>query len=503
MIDPLVSAPYNEMMETLRRLVVCGSLSVIFLTGCSTKNSGLKSAKANVNPSAVSSSDEPHGNPILFEEEYEAQERGEVPTYDIPMDRNAKVEQWLAYFQGRGRKWFHIWLERSGRYVPVMRKILRDNSMPEDLVNLAMIESGFSSKAYSRARAAGMWQFMKGTGRLYGLKIDFWVDERRDPEKSTLAAARHLKDLYDQFQSWKLAAAAYNAGSGKVSRAIKKYKTEDFWELTKGRYLRPETRHYVPKMIAAALIAKEPEKYGFHNVQFQDPLSYDKIILNTPVNLIVLSNKAGTNIDDLLAINPELNHPVTPPGDKQYELRVPSGTSEKFMLALSSLTDEEKFSTTAHLVRKGDTLARLSKIYAIPASEIMKLNGLKGVKNIKPGQTLIIPVALDKNLVAIGQRENKVEEKSTRGRRHRASKKQAVESVYSGVSGVPTAKSIQVSSRADDDILISKKKVHIVRRGESLWEIAKFYGTSVVEIKQANHMRRSTIWPGRRLKIPA
>lgn len=382
-------------------------------------------------------------NPIIFEEEAESAERGELPSFDIPVVRNEKVELWLDYFQGRGRKWMNIWLERSGKYVPFMRKILRDHDLPEDLVNLAMIESGFSSRAYSRARAVGPWQFMKATGKLYGLQADFWVDERRDPKKSTIAAAQHLKDLYDQFQSWKLAAAAYNAGPGKVQRAIRRYKTEDFWELTKGRYLRPETRHYVPKMIAAALIAKEPEKYGFMNIQYESPLEYDKVIVKFPVNLFTLAEKTQTSLEDLMAINPELNHPVTPPGISEYELRVPTGKSDQFLTALNSFTDEDRRNYTAHRIRRGDTLGRLAAIYNVKEKEILKANSLKTSRDLRQGRDILIPRILDQQLADLGK---KAYGQENRRRPRRASRRDAVRSVYKTSSAESSSKKKECTS---------------------------------------------------------
>lgn len=407
-------------------------------------------------------------NPPIAEEEYEAQQRGEVPPkFDIPIVRNAKVEQWIEYFQKRGRKWFAVYLERSGKYIPFMQRILREHDLPEDLVYLAMIESGFSTKAYSRARAVGPWQFMKATGRLYGLEVNFWVDERRDPEKSTIAAARHLKDLFDQFQSWKLAAAAYNAGAGKVSRAIRRYRTEDFWELSRGRYLRPETRHYVPKLIAAALIAKEPEKYGFKDIQMQDPLEYDKIVLEKPVNLMQLADKAGADFEELMTINPELNHPITPPGVKDYELRVPRGRSNDFMAAYEGLTDADSVQFTAHKVRKGESLHKIANIYKVPVSEIKKLNGLASHR-VRQGRTLLIPVPLDHRLSAASRRaETEMRKPPQR------SKTQAIRAKY-----------------------------HVVRRGDNLNKIAKRYGVSVAEIMDENNIRRTRLIPGKRLVIP-
>jgi membrane-bound lytic murein transglycosylase D len=441
------------------RALHSAALAALFtiVVGCSAKNAKVSSRNS------VDFEDEiARENPPISEEEFEAQQRGEVPPqFDIPIVRNAKVEQWITYFQGRGRKWFGIWLERSGRYIPMMRKILNEHDLPEDLVYLAMIESGFSSRAYSRARAVGPWQFMKSTGRIYGLRANFWVDERRDPEKSSIAAARHLKDLYDQFQSWKLAAAAYNAGAGKVSRAIRRYRTEDFWELARGRYLKPETRHYVPKLIAAALIAKEPEKYGFTGIEYQDPLEYDKIVLKRPVNLIQLAEATRVELDDLLALNPELNHPVTPPEAVNYELRIPSGRSSDFVVALDSIYDGEQVQYMAHKVRKGDNLQKIAKIYRTSTEKISKMNGLSGQGRVRQGQVLLIPVPLDAKLASAPKRAESLKFVSEPGQR-----------------------------------------VHVVRRGETLLRIAKRYGVTVASIKEENNLRRSVIKPGRQLVIP-
>lgn len=467
----------------MNRKLALGAVGLAFVfSGCASKNYSEKSPTdqdASLASKEGSSEDKDlEKNPPVFQEEYEAQQRGEVPTFDIPVVRNAKVEQWMDYFQGRGRKWMNLYMSRSGRYIPFMRKILRDHDQPEDLVYLAMIESGFNSNAYSRARAVGPWQFMKATGRLYGLRVDFWVDERRDPEKSTIAAARHLKDLYDQFQSWKLAAAAYNAGARKVSRAIQKYRTEDFWELTKGRYLKSETKNYVPKMIAAALIAKDPHKYGFGDVQYQDPLEYEKVVLDEPVNLMILAEKSDVALERIMDVNPELNHPVTPPNSKEYELRVPVGTSQQILQAYNSMSSEERFQYTAHQMRRGDTVAKLTKLYGVPTKEILKLNHLSSANEIHQGKTVLIPVGLSPKLVSLAS----VDTEPRRARRQASRVKKTAE------------KKIKVSD--------ARSKVHVVRRGETLSAIAARYGTSVHAIKSANNLRRPGIQRGQKLHIP-
>src|SRR3989338_4539642 len=219
----------------------------------------------------------------------------EIQRPNIPLVMNDQVQGWLDYFQGRGRVHFERYLRRSGKYTQMMRQVLKSEGMPGDLVYLSMIESGFNPHAYSSARATGAWQFIYETGRRYGLKVDSWVDERRDPEKSTVAAAKYLKDLYDRFNNWYLAAAGYNAGEGKIGRAIRKYATEDFWEIAEQKYLKRETKDYVPKLIAAALIAKDPEKYGFTNLRYEEAISHDTVTLPSSTDLRVVAKLASVS----------------------------------------------------------------------------------------------------------------------------------------------------------------------------------------------------------------
>ena len=484
-------------------------------------------------------------NPPLLEEEVEAEKRGELPHFDIPVVRNAKVEQWLQYFQGRGRKVFRVWLERSGKYIPFMRKIIREHGLPEDLVYLAMIESGFSPRAYSRARAVGHWQFMRSTGRLYGLKVDFWRDERRDPEKATVAAARHLKDLYDKFQDWKLAAAAYNAGQAKVTRAINRYKTEDFWELTRGHYLSRETRNYVPKLIAAALIAKSPRKYGFKNIDYQSPLEYDKIVIRKPVNLRTLAKKANYSLDKIMSLNPELNHAVTPPNVKNYELRVPRGTSERFIKGYKNLGPQEFFQYASYRIRRGDTISQIARYYGVPQREIFKLNRIRSARSLRPGHMLLLPLPRGTNFHQrhyrhyVAKRPVRSKRSSPRyaasqggnyvvrtgdslwsiSRRYGVSiyKIKRMNSLRSNrlrrgqrLKLPDISSSIAISAQADNDGSAfsednsdSRTIVHVVRRGETLWSIAQRYGTSIRDLKIYNKLHRNRIIPGRRLVIPS
>ena len=264
----------------------------------------------------------------------------ELPDSDIPLTFNNKVEYFTRYFQNSGRSSFAKWLSRSERYIPMMKSVLRKEGLPEDLVYLAMIESGFAPHAFSVASAVGPWQFMSGTGKRYSLRIDPWIDERRDPLKSTIAAALYLKELYALFNNdWYLAAAGYNAGENKILRAISMYNTRDFWEISKGRYLKRETKDYVPKLLAAAIIAKEPARYGFADVAYLPPMDFDQVKIPSRTDLEVVAKGCGVSVQTIHELNPELRRSSTPPDYPGYELKIPKGTSAQFLAEYAKIPD--------------------------------------------------------------------------------------------------------------------------------------------------------------------
>ena len=231
----------------------------------------------------------------------------------IPIEINEKVEMWIRYFQGRGRPHMERYLARSTRYEAIMKKVLRDNKLPEDLFYIALIESGFSSSAMSHASAVGYWQFIRGTGKQYKLQINQLVDERRDPVLATQAAADYFRDLYSLFGSWYLSMAAYNVGEGRVARAVRKYKTRDFWELVQYKRALPrETDNYVPKYIAAKLIAKNPDKYGFEGIDYMPPIEFDYLTFEQPVNMRLMAERMNVNYEDFKDLNPKFKGEIAP-----------------------------------------------------------------------------------------------------------------------------------------------------------------------------------------------
>jgi membrane-bound lytic murein transglycosylase D len=310
--------------------------------------------------------------------------------YDFPVTVNRQVQYYLDFFTGKHRKNFAIWLARSGRYIPMIHEKLRAAGLPEDLVYLAMIESGYNERAYSRARAVGVWQFIKPTGKHYGLTINSYVDERRNPVKSTQAAVSYLSDLYSEFDSWYLAVAAYNAGEGKIRRAIKKYKTTDFWEIAQGRYLKLETKRYVPKLIAAIIIAREPEKYGFDKIAYASPLAYDEVEVPRWTSIKAVAMACDMEPKELKKYNNELRKEFTPPDRASYLFKVPPGKKAEVEEKLPRVQAIVSTGFKTHKVRKGETLNAICKKYGLTKTVVLKSNNL-GSAGLKAGQRLRIP----------------------------------------------------------------------------------------------------------------
>ena len=306
------------------------------------------------------------------------------------VESHHRVRFYVEGFCGRMRDFFERALTRSGKYRSMMAEILRSEGLPENLVYLALIESGFSTHALSRAHALGPWQFMRATALQYGLAINSWLDERRDPVLSTRAAAAYLKDLHEKFGEWFLAAAAYNAGEGRVGTALQRSKTNDYWLLRQERkHLKHETRDYVPKFVAAALIARQPERYGFEEISYEAPMEYEEVTVNEPMRLETVARLANTQVDIIKELNPALLRNFTPPTDGGFRLRLPPGSQADFLTGYEQLTGPDKIKVSIHRVKKGELLARIAKRYNVAPKQLVKENSLKS-QRLRPGQELII-----------------------------------------------------------------------------------------------------------------
>jgi len=307
----------------------------------------------------------------------------------ITVVRNERVEKWLRYFQGKGRSEMARWLSRSGRYRPMIEQILAEEGLPDELFYLAMIESGLNPNAYSSAHAAGMWQFIGSRARMYGLRVDWWVDERRDPEKSTRAACAYLKDLYGMFGSWELALAGYNSGEGRVSRARKRRPScRDFWCLDLPR----ETENFVPKFMAAALIGSDPEAYGFSPAAPQFPFEYDTIAVTEATDLAVIADAAGVSCEEIRRLNPAIRRWCTPPSDRAVEVHVPAGTGSRVVAALARIPDDRRVTWTRHKISRGETLSEIASAYGTTIKAILSVNDIRNPHRIRAGDYIVVPI---------------------------------------------------------------------------------------------------------------
>ena len=388
--------------------------------------------------------------------------------FDIPVVYNDQVKKWMDYFLNRGRGFFERYTERAGRYAPILGAILEEHGLPRDLIFLAMAESGFNTSAKSWAAAVGPWQFMPATGRNYGLDQDWYKDERRDPIKATVAAARYLTKLYGDFGSWEVAAAAYNAGEGKLSKAIIKYKSEDFWDISKGRYLKAETKDYVPKIMALAIIGKNLKAFGFDDVEFHEPLDFDEVTVKGSTDLIKLSNALGVEFEEIQRLNPEVLRWFTPPNAANYKLRIPPNAAEKFALCCSKMdlaaTDFQEYIIT----KKNMTLAEISKKFKIRKAYVLSgLNNVSENTRFQKGDSIKLPfrigefVSPSNNLYAdlYEKPRREVLRKNNRNRR------------------------LLARSAA------GKKPVryYTVKKGESLFTVAQKHGISVKRLIASNN----------------
>lgn len=309
----------------------------------------------------------------------------------IPLVFNEAVDRYINYFSITKRDLFKRWLKRKSLYEPLIKEILKEHGLPEDLVYLAMIESGFNLQAYSPMKAAGPWQFIPETGRRYGLTVNHWVDERRDIEKSTVAAARYLDELFNQFDCWYLAAAAYNTGENRIDRLIKRHDTKDFWELRSYNTLPHETREYVPQLIAAAIIAKNPEKYGLGDYESVAPLEFVGEEVPGGVPLTAVAEAASTDLHSVIALNPQLRRGITPPGE-ECRIKLPPGTdSDTFQNSLTSILEKGKrvMGVVRHMIGKRDNVAKITQRYGISKEDLVLVNG-KRLK-WKKGELVYIP----------------------------------------------------------------------------------------------------------------
>jgi membrane-bound lytic murein transglycosylase D len=383
---------------------------------------------------------------------------------DFPITINRQVEYYLNLFQNQQKKIFASWLARSGRYLPMMRQRLAEAGLPQDLVYLSMIESGFKPTAFSTARAAGLWQFMGPTASRFGLQVNEYVDERRDPQLSTQAAIQYLSELYSQFGNWYVAVAAYNAGEGRINCGLQKFNCDNFWDLAKEDYLALETKRYVPQLIAAIIIAKSPQKFGFDNIQYEKPLEYEIAKVPARTQLAAVAVAANTDVETLRTLNRHLSKAQVPPGVGSYELKMPVGTSRLVAANLARVHAVVSTDFKDHFIGRKDTLNKICAKYGINKITLLKANNLRKSKLI-PGTVLRIPQQTTQYAL-LSEKELQL---------------------------------LAKTSKTPADVTI-----HTVKSGDTISQIATRYGTSAKMIASLNGLKeRHKLRVGQQLTVSA
>lgn len=404
--------------------------------------------------------------------------------FDIPVVYNAAVKKWIRYFTGRGKDLYTRYAERAGRYAPVLSKILNDQGLPRDLIYLSMAESGFTNHARSWAKAVGPWQFMPYTGRRYGLEVGFFLDERRDPLKATVAASMYLRDLYERFGSWELAMAGYNAGEGKIGRAIRRYRTKNFWKIRRGRYLKAETKNYVPKIMALAIIGKNLKTFGIGEVEFKKALDFQEIEVPGNTDLYKVASVLDSDFEEMKKYNPEILRWQTPPKMESYTLRVPVGKKKKW----EELADKTVVAATDYKVyqlRGYASLHHVGRKFKVPSEALAQINGMDAKKRLFPKTAVYLPFRND----------------------HKPRKN----NLYTDLYEKPRKSVLRRRAynrwikrgRRNGEKIDNPKQFYIVKKGDSLWSIARKTGVNINTIIRSNYrlVKKRMILPGDKLAI--
>ncbi|MCJ2165974.1 MULTISPECIES: lytic transglycosylase domain-containing protein [unclassified Pseudodesulfovibrio] len=465
-------------------LIAVGLLVATLTTGCSTKSTPEVVpvveevvTENQVPEDAEALEPEIEATPEASEEDLTQTEQAVLNQrfgllFDLESHETAEVELFFSYFNHKARKTVVRWLERSQPYLPYVRRVFTQYGLPQDLVLLPFVESGYNVKAYSWAGAGGMWQFMKGTGRLYGLQSNWWIDERRDPYKATDAAARHLRDLYDKFGDWYLALAAYNAGEGKISRALKQADCDDFFELTEknrklsGRTrLKKETRHYVPKFIAISKIFQNLDSLGYEPVSWEMEEEIAPVKVPAGTDLLALARAGGMTWSEFHEYNPAFRRQVSPP-NMEATAYLPVAKADKMIAYLADPGSRPYAGYTRYRVRSGDSWWRISSRYGVPINVLKSVNNTRS-NTLRPGQYVMVP----------GNGAGKTV-----------------------TASAPASSSS--SSKAETRAIAAKRGNYVVHSGDTLWSISQVFGTTVSTLKKANGLRSNSLKVGQKLYIP-